>query len=189
MGRPRSLEVLKQRLDALSEGAVSLRFAAVEACPGDPPSRFVDELQDDVESVMGWVREAALAVEAARRAARAADALRLRTALATAHERLLRVLDVHGSRLHAAEPVMKLLEVGRHHGGSWASWSRGAHGEIGKLLEPLVDTLRALADVWEDFTERLAESGRGLAFMAAEAGDETPAALREGADEPGPRSH
>lgn len=151
-----AFHALEERLRTLRSAFRALRVIAVEDRPQGGDSALLDAMEDAVEDILGWTREA---LGAAARGCAAItsfmDVDQARRALTAAQELLDRIGQRLTYDLLSYERLTELATLGEERGGEWVGWAETMNGTLDGCRKPLYDTGQAVLLCWQELTEKL----------------------------------
>ena len=143
-------------LRKLQDTLVALRLTVVEDKPSRGEAALVDQLEDSILDLMGYLEESLEKARSAQKAvAGRADLNGARRALAVCNERFHGIERQFAAELVSYEKLSDLTTLGRERRGEWLPWSNSVKEGIEQCRDPLDESSKALAACWEEIAERV----------------------------------
>lgn len=143
------------RLKDLSEALHELRIIVQDKPPGEDVM-LVDVLADAVDSISGWLEEAAIAAANARQAVgHPVDLDRARRELTSCQESVSLAERQFSSELRSYERIAELKRLAAPPGGKWRRWASTVLNAIDACQPPLYEAKLALVAGWQALAERV----------------------------------
>ncbi len=156
MALEKTFRRLSEQLRKLNDALFALRLTVVEDKPLRGEVALVDDFENAVEDLVGWLEEArGAASEAERRVGHPVDLERTRRALTTCQERFHRIEQGFSTDLVAYERLKDLAGLGSERRGEWQGWASIVRKGIEQCRQPLESTSKALSDCWQEIAERV----------------------------------
>jgi hypothetical protein len=134
---------------------VALRLTVVEDRPRKGDAALVDQLEDTILDLMGFLDESLKAARVAQKAVgHPLDLDGARRALATCQERFHRIEQQFSADLVSYEKLKDLASLGAR-GGEWPPWANSVKQGIEQCRQPLDGASKALAACWQEIAERV----------------------------------
>ena len=165
-----SLGTLSTEMEKLRDAVRALRLI-VEDRPTRGEAALVDRFAYAAVDMMDWLDESAVAVQRAKQCSddRPADLEGVRDGLTSSQERIQRVLRTLVCDVDNGEAIGELVDFGRQRRGEWLPWTAGVRNSITACKVPLMDVSQALAQCWQDLTERIGTRGLRMREAAVSA--------------------
>jgi hypothetical protein len=146
---------LIRQLRMLCDRLEELRVTVVEDRPAKNDAVLVDNLEDTLTDVLGWLNEAIVDSRKAERAVTAPlDLEQARQSLSRCQELFHQADQSFRTNLVSYEPLQDLAGFARERGGEWAAWFSSVKQGIGQCPQPLEDARTALAECWQEIAEK-----------------------------------
>lgn len=133
-----------------------LEVTVVEDRPPANDAAIVDNFEDAVDDLRGWVEEALKAAETAEQAVEhPMDIDRARRALTVCQERFQLIEKEFAANLVSYERMKDLNSFGSERRREWPSWVTSVKQGIEHCRQPIEDAGKALAECWQEIAERV----------------------------------
>ncbi len=163
-----SLGNLATEMEKLRDAIRALRLI-VEDRPTRGEAALVDRFAYAAVDMMDWLDEGSEAVLRAKECseARPADLEGVRDGLTAIQERIQRILRTLVCEVDHGEAIGELIDFGRQRRGEWLPWTASVRNSVTACKMPLMDVSQALAQCWQDLTERIGTRGLRMREAAA----------------------
>jgi hypothetical protein len=145
---------LHQTLEAVR----AVRLTVSEDRPGE--NAILDEFEAACEETTGWVEESLhFGQEASGAVSVTNDLQRTRRSLAHCHSAFAHAQQRFAKVFQAYDSLRSLDEFASEHGKAWPGWFQSVQQGVQRCAEPMYETASAIAQCWEELSERLGSAG------------------------------
>jgi hypothetical protein len=149
---------LVKRLHEALEAVRAVRLTVSEDRPAE--NAIMNQFDSATDDTIGWIEESLyFAHEASRSATTAPDLQNARRSLARCHVAFVRAQQRFTKVFESYEPLRSLDDFAAEHGKAWPGWFETVQQGVQRCSEPMSETANAIAQCWDDLSERLGSAG------------------------------
>jgi len=143
-------------LRKLNDTLIAVRLTVVEDKPERGEAALVDQLEDTILELMGFLDESLKAARAAQKAVSVqTDLNSARRALTVCQEQFHRIERQFAAELVSYEKLADLASLGTERRGEWLPWSNSVKQGIEQCRLPLDGASKSLSACWQEIAERV----------------------------------
>ena len=156
MALEKTFRELSRQLRRFRDRLLEMRLTVVEDRPETDEPAIVDDFEDAVEDLRGWLEEAlAASTEAGHGVGHPLDLQAAQRSLGRCREQFERIEERFSSGLASYEKLDDLNKIGRERTSEWGAWSEAVRQGIEHCRQQIEETGKALTDCWQEIAEHV----------------------------------
>jgi hypothetical protein len=156
VGLEATFRELSSELSKLRDTLRALRLTVVEDKPLKGEAALVDDFEDTILELMGWLEESLKSTRVAQKAIeRSTDFNGARRALTACQRHIHQIEGQFSAELASYEKLKDLAGLGSARRGEWLPWANSVRQGIEQCRIPLDGASKAMACCWQEIAERV----------------------------------